>query len=207
MNMYTLVKSKFNTILDIQDKLLEQGVMFFTLLDFQRIFHISPLKAKYFLETNTRRGLFIRLKKGLYSLKKNITSEEEIANALYKPSYISFEYALARYNIIPEMAYSVTSATTKPTRAFEVGEKIFTYYTIQKKAFMGYVPEKIGKNVILFAEPEKAFVDYMYFVSLGKKTYNERINASMLNKKKVMYYAKIYNRPGLLHLIKKYDKR
>ena len=88
MNMYTLVKSKFNTILAVQDKLLEQRVLFFTPLDFQRIFHISPLKAKYFLETNTSRGLFIRLKKGLYSLRKNVPSEEEIANALYKPSYI-----------------------------------------------------------------------------------------------------------------------
>src|SRR3989338_5652948 len=207
MNMYTLVKSKFNTILAVQVKLLEQRVLFFTPLDFQRIFHISPLKAKYFLETNTSRGLFIRLKKGLYSLRKNVPSEEEIANALYKPSYISFEYALCRYNIMPEMTYSVTSATTKSTRNFEIGEKVFSYYTIQKKSFTGYMPEKIGKNVVLMAEPEKAFVDYMYFVSLGKRTYNERMSTLKLNKKKVIYFAKLYNRPSLIHLIKKYDKR
>jgi hypothetical protein len=38
------------------------------------------------------------------------------------------------------MPYAVTSATTKPTRAFAVGERTFSYLTIQRIAYTGYAP-------------------------------------------------------------------
>mgnify|MGYP001558536152 CR=1 FL=1 len=116
----------------VQSELHSQNIKVFTALEFSRIFHTSPTKTKYFLEAYTDRGLFVRLRRGLYVLKNEYPSEEEIANQLYQPSYISFEYALARYSIIPEMVYTVTSASTKPTRRFEVSEKTFEYLTIKK---------------------------------------------------------------------------
>ena len=38
-----------------------------------------------------------------------------IANQIYYPSYISFEFALSYYNLIPEGVYSITSASTLRT--------------------------------------------------------------------------------------------
>jgi len=194
--MYTLLKP-----LPVREELLKRGVTIFTPQDFQRIFPTTKSKTKYFLEEYTKGGLFLRLKKGLYTLKSDSPPEEEMANLLYRPSYISFEYALGAYSILLEMAYAVTSATTQPTRTFQVGERTFSYFTIKKAAFTGYIPVKRGGRTVLMAEPEKALVDYLYFVSLGKKPQNDRLNTANLDKQKVLSYAGLYQRTGLDKLL------
>ncbi len=181
---------------------MHRGVGSFTPQDFQRIFGVNRLRTKYFLEEYTRGGLFLRLKNGLYALKTDPPSEEEIANRLYRPSYLSFEYALASYNILPEMPYSVTSATTRPTRAFTVGERTFSYSTIQRSAFAGYAPARRAGRTVLIADPEKALVDYLYFVSLGRRPENDRLDTAALDRQKVLGYASLYKRAGLDQLVR-----
>jgi len=201
--MSTLFKSKIFQPLKVQEDLRFRGVSLFTPREFSRLYRTTPAKAKYFLETYTKRGLFTRLKKGLYALKIALPGERAIANALYKPSYISFEYALAKYGIIPESVYTITSATSKATCSFEVRDLEFSYAKIKKQAFTGYAPVKEGDETILIAEPEKALVDYLYFVSLGKSSLNDRLYTSQLDEKKAIKYAQLFNRPGLMTLIKK----
>lgn len=194
--MYTLLKP-----LPVREDLLRKGVRIFTSLEFERIFRTSKLQTKYFLEEQSKAGLFERLKKGLYGLKTDLPIEEEIANRLYQPSYISFEYALAKYNILPEMVYQVTSATSKPTRTFTIGEKVFSYFTIKEAAYTGYAFVKQENGAFLIAEPEKALVDYLYFVALGKKPHNDRLNLTKLNRKKLLSYARFYSREKLNKLL------
>jgi len=195
--MHTLLKP-----IPVREQLLKRGTLIFTPQDFQRIFRSTKSRTKYFLEEYTRGGLFMRLKKGLYALRSDSPPEEEIANLLYRPSYISFEYALGAYNILPEMAYAVTSATTMPTRTFEADSRIFSYYKIKREAFTGYIPAKRQGRTILMAGPEKAFVDYQYFVSLGKRAENERLSTSILDMDKVLAYASLYKRSGLEKLLR-----
>jgi predicted transcriptional regulator of viral defense system len=195
--MYTLLKP-----LSVREELLHRGVGIFTPQEFQRIFDANRLRTKYFLEEQTRAGLFLRLKNGLYALKTDPPPEEEIANRLYRPSYLSFEYALAAYNILPEMAYAVTSATTKPTRAFAVGERMFSYLTIKRAAYTGYAPVQRGGRTVLLADPEKALVDYLYFVCLGRKSKNDRLNTAGLDRQKALDYAGLYHRASLDRLVK-----
>lgn len=104
--MYNLVKP-----LAVREEFLNRKIRIFTNQEFARIFGLSPHQTEYELNQLIKEGLLTRLKRGYYVLKTDPPSEEEIANALYKPSYISFEYALAYYNIIPEMTYQITSAT------------------------------------------------------------------------------------------------
>ena len=197
------MKSKIMRQVAIEEELVQRDVFIFTPRVFQRIFNISSLKTKYILESYTKGGLLIRLKKGLYGLKSHLPKDEEIANVLYKPSYISFEYVLARYGIIPESVYTITSATTKTTREFTVKDKAFSYFKIKKQAFTGYALIKERGYSALIAEPEKALVDFFYFISLGKKLWNDRLNTSKLSKEKIMKYAKLYQRPGLIKLLEK----
>jgi len=144
----------------------------------------------------------VRLKNGVYVLAANIPSEFLIANKLYQPSYVSFEYVLSFYHLIPETVYTITSATTKPTREFEALGKAYKYYRIKREAFLGYEPKKIQDMTVFIAEPEKALVDYLYFVDLKKKTLLERLSTRDLNKKKLLNYAKLFNRKSLAELIK-----
>jgi len=186
----------------VREELIKRGALIFTPQDFQRIFHTNRFSTKYFLEEYTRGGLFLRLKKGLYTLKSDPPPEEEIANLLYRPSYLSFEYAMGTYNILPEIVYSITSATTQPTRIFKVGERTFAYFTIKREAFTGYLPIKRSGRTVLIAKPEKALVDYLYFVSLGKKPKNDRLNTSGLEAERVLHYASLFHRKGLEKLLK-----
>ena len=186
----------------VREQLIDKGVLIFTPRDFQRIFQIDKIRSKYFLEEYTRSGFLLRLKKGLYTMRSDLPPEEEIANRLYQPSYISFEYALNLYNILPEMTYTITSATSKPTRNFEVEGRTITYFTIKVNAFTGYIPVKRSGRTVLIAEKEKALVDYLYFVSLGKKPKNDRLNFSGLDLDKVFHYAGLYQRKGLGQLVK-----
>jgi len=200
------MKSEILNPLSVQNELLARKILLFTPGEFRMVFRVSPARAKYFLETHTGKGLFVRLRKGVYALKSSLPSEEELAGALYRPSYISFEYALAKHGIMPEMVYEVTSATTKPARTFSAANRVFTYSKIKRKAFTGYVLSDAGIRKSFVAEPEKALADYLYFVSLGKKTLNERLNIGRLNMNKVVRYAELYDRPGLLKLIEKYAR-
>lgn len=174
----------------------------FTVLDFKRVFPQTSDQIQYFLETQTRQGLLIRLKKGLYALKTDLPGDEEIANILYKPSYISFEYALARYGIIPESPYHITSATTNPTRVFEVGNQVYSYYTIKQKAYTGYYLDVSADKRVLVADPEKALVDFLYYVAIGKRSINDRFNTSKLDRNKLKEYAKLFEREKIFELLR-----
>ncbi len=194
--MYTLLKP-----IQIREELLKRNLRVFTGQEFTRIFQTSSHSTKYFLETQVKEGFLSRLKRGIYMLKTDQPSEEEIANAIYKPSYISFEYALAYYNLIPEMVYTITSATTKPTRLFDVSGKVFSYQTIKKEAFTGYSLNKIGDKIFLIAEKEKALIDYLYFVSLKKSPENDRLETKGFDKEKIIFYAALFKNKKLNNLI------
>ncbi len=187
----------------VREELLNRGMKVFTLLDFKRVFKKSKDQIQYFLETQSQQGLLIRLKRGLYAIKTDLPSDEEIANVLYKPSYLSFEYALARHGIIPESPYHLTAATTNPTRVFTVNDKAFSYYTIKREAYTGYFLDTSGNKRVLIAEPEKALADYLYFVAIGKRFWNDRFDVSKLEKNKLTEYLKLFKREKVFKLVEK----
>lgn len=199
--MATFHKSEKLSILDVLSCLEKQSIAVFSPIEFRRMFHVSHPQAKYFLETYAKRGVFTRLKRGLYGVSRALPGDEELANILYRPSYLSFEYALSKYSIIPEAVYSLTSATPMQTKMFVATGRTFTYHSVKKAAFTGYHLLKEGRKRILIAEPEKALVDYLYFVATGKKHLNDRIDCRELDRKKLMSYARLYRRPSLMVLI------
>lgn len=185
--MSTLLKP-----LRVREVLLQKRVKFITPDLFGRIFAGKPHQIKHFLEQQTKEGLFLRLKKGLYCLATDRPAEEEIANRLYMPSYLSFEYALAYYGILLESPYTITSATTKATRLFEIENITYSYNSISPRAYTGYYLKKVNVKEFLIAEPEKALADYLYFAKINKRQSNDRLDISGLDQKKIHDYAKLY---------------
>jgi len=185
----------------VQQTLQTKGIRLFSPLDFQRVFDVSLRAAQEFIKDH-HDDLFLKIRNGLYALRADPPAEEAIANRLYPPSYISFEYALSRYGIIPESVYTITSATTRITREFIVNNKSFAYSRIKKNAYSGYRTEKNGGLTVLIAEPEKALADYLYFVDLKKKLLNERLNVRKVKKKTVIEYARLFDRKSLMKLVK-----
>lgn len=85
-----------------------------------------------------------------------------IANTIRPHSYISFEMALAYYQLIPESVYGITSATTKKTAVLETPLGDFIYRSLKPELFFGYTPIPYQKHHYLMAEAEKALLDYFY---------------------------------------------
>ncbi|MDO9528910.1 MAG: hypothetical protein Q7J27_07110 [Syntrophales bacterium] len=185
----------------VQQALQAKGVQLFSPSEFQRVFDVSLRATQEFIKDHCD-DLFLKIRNGLYALRDDQPQEEVIANRLYAPSYISFEYALNRYDIIPEIVYAVTSATTRITREFVVNNKSFAYSHIKKQAYRGYKTEKIEGVTVLIAEPEKALADYLYFVDLKRKTLNERLNVRKLKKKVIMEYTRLFGRESLIKLVR-----
>jgi len=181
--------------IELQKRIVEKNITIFTVSEFRRIMNLSETAAQKLLERYTERGILTRLKKGIYIVKANPPASFLISNKLYRPSYISFESALSYHRMIPETVYGVTAATTKPTRNFLVDSKSFIYHKIKKSAYTGYKPVKIGNEIILMACHEKALVDYLYLVNLGKKPLYERLDFKGLSKRRIMSNSKLFNRP------------
>ena len=57
-----------------------------------------------------KNGKLIKIINGLYETNPNVNGYL-LAGSIYGPSYLSFEYALSYYGLIPEKATAYTSAT------------------------------------------------------------------------------------------------
>ena len=187
----------------VEKKLFSLNIKIFTPQDLSFIFDANKRAVQGFLNYNTKKGVFIRLKKGLYSLKRDLPQEFFLANRLYSPSYVSLETALSFHHLIPETVYAVTSVTTKPTREFEVNDRFFEYRKIKKQAYTGYDPQEIEGEIVHLALPEKAVADFLYFVSLGKKSFNDRLRLKKIDKKRLNQYLKLFDRKNLIPFVKK----
>lgn len=185
------------------EKLQNKKISLFTPSGFFSILNVSENAGKSLLSTYTRKGFFIKIKNGFYIIKNSKISDFEIANKIYKPSYVSFETALSYHNILPETVYSVTSATSKASRNYIILNKSFVYHRIKKELFFGYNTININGQTIWMADKEKALLDYIYFVVLKKKPDNDRLNTKDISITKIKKYLKKYNNPLLEEKIKK----
>jgi len=191
----------------IRNNFKNKGIFTFSPFSLQKYFDVSLNTANLFLCRNVKKKNIIKLRNNLYSFAGEYINEMHIANKIYEPSYVSLEYALSFYNIIPETIYSVTSVTTKTTREFIANNITYSFLHIKKPAFTGYIKKHINGQMALIAEPEKALADWLYFLSLGKKGINDRLELKNINKKILIKYSKLFNRKNLIKLIEKvYDE-
>ena len=81
-------------------------------------------------------GELTRVVRGLYETDPH-TPGYLLAASIYGPSYLSFEYALAHYGLIPEAVHQFTSASFDKKRAkqFETPFGVFSYRDVPEKAF------------------------------------------------------------------------
>jgi len=185
-----------------QKKLNEKKIALFTPLDIRRVFGVTKVAAAFFLYRYTKKGLILRLKRGLYMLADSHVPDLYLANKLYEPSYISLEFGLSYHRVIPETVYQITSVTSKATRRFTVGGKIFSYNSIKKEAFTGYQTQVSGNFSFIIADPEKAFVDLNYFRLIKKQKPLSRFDKEKINSAKALRYAKLFNNKKLISIIK-----
>jgi hypothetical protein len=112
-----------------------------------------------------RNGDIIRIKKGLYifsdDLRRKPISLMYLANLIHGPSYVSLEYALQHYTLLPERVTEITSVTTSRSRRYTTPVGHFSFQHIPLSCFttgMDIFTDDSG-NSCLIAVAEKALVD------------------------------------------------
>jgi len=114
-------------------------------------------------------GLLLPIKMGLYAVSPEITGKPLsltlVANLLYGPSYVSMDYALYHYGIIPERVVEVTSMTTRRGKKYDLAVGRFSY-THSPPEFYAIGIDRVenpDKTGFLMASPEKALCDKLVF--------------------------------------------
>ena len=136
------------------------------------IFSLEMLRQKYANYANPDDKIYRLVKSNqLFPISKGIyeddrsTSGQYLASSIYGPSYLSFDYALAYYGLIPETAYVYTSATfeKKKKKIYTNMFGTFTYADVPSNVFpLGIVIIENNGYVMHIATPEKALCDKLY---------------------------------------------
>ena len=109
-------------------------------------------------------GEIIKLTKNLYETNMNV-SGYLVANAICSPSYLSFDYALAYYGMIPENVYVYTSASYCKRKKKKYSNQLGTFiYRDVPSHIYPYGINIFNENEYSYAmaTPEKALCDKLY---------------------------------------------
>ncbi len=171
------------------------------------------------LAREVKNGKLIKIINGLYETNPN-TPSYLLANSIYGPSYISFEYALSFYGLIPEKVNVITCATfnKKKKKQFNTPFGTFIYRDVPILAY----PEEIllkeeNKYFYQIASKEKALCDKLYtlkplfnYANLEKMLFNDlRIDQeifSTLDIEKIEKLNNLYHSTNI-KLLAKYMRR
>ena len=144
---------------------LRQSFKDFTIFSLNDIRQLEPGFHRRRLNEWQAKGYIQKVIKEYYIFSDKSINENvlfEIANRIYKPSYISLEMALSHYQLIPESVYSITSVSTRRTYDFPSILGDFRYRTIKPDFFWGYEIFPYENKVYKMAEPEKTVLDFLY---------------------------------------------
>lgn len=160
-------------------------------------------------------GKIVRMRRGLYLLNENDRkihpSRMFIAGEMYRPSYVSMEFALSFYGLIPERAADVTSVTTRKTATFTNPLGTFTYQNVKKNCFTGFEEHKDEAGLTYFlARPEKAVADFFYLNrhrirGADRREIEESFrlqNTDQLNRKQLLRYGEVFSSEKLTGILK-----
>jgi hypothetical protein len=150
-------------------------------------------KPREWIRRMVKKGELIRLKNGFYLIagklkqgKDTIIPYEQIANLLYGPSYVSLEWALSFYGMIPERVHTVTSMTLGRTKEYHTPIGDFAYYPLSSISYSVGVEQKKASDSIgrfLMASPEKALADLVFKTCKGLN--KEQLKIELLESKRI----------------------
>jgi predicted transcriptional regulator of viral defense system len=174
---------------------------YFSLADIMKVTDLGEKSLKVAISRMLKKGELVALRKGVYTLDASKINWEAFAGQIYSPSYLSFEWALARHGVLSQQPANLTLATANRSRKITVADKVIIYHHIQPQLFWGYRRE----DNFWIAEPEKAFLDLAYLSINGYAKFDaEEMNLKILKKTRIKEYLKKFNNAKLNSLLKRF---
>ncbi|PIU73208.1 hypothetical protein COS78_03505 [Candidatus Shapirobacteria bacterium CG06_land_8_20_14_3_00_40_12] len=187
---------KTSTLVDTINKL---GKSVFTIKDLRRLFP-GELNIKTPIKRLVDREVLVKITRGIYRLKNTTIDLESLATQIYFPSYLSFENVLSKYGVINQGANKITLATTRHSKKILLSGIECEYIQLKPTLFFGF---SLSHGVYV-AGVEKALLDEVYLMSLGRRKVNpNEWNLDALDPKIVKKYAKLFP-PQVNKLLKEF---
>ena len=127
---------------------------------------IVNANPKMKLNRLVKSGKLFCIRRGLYNSEQH-TASYLLAECVCSPSYLSFDFALSFYGIIPERVFTCTSATFRrgKRKLYESSFGTFCYRDVPSTVFP-YEIKILNEEGYYFkiASPEKALCDKVYSV-------------------------------------------
>lgn len=114
-----------------------------------------------------KKGKLIKIINGLYETDSSVNGYL-LAGSIYGPSYLSFDFALSYYGLIPEKVIAFTSATCdkKKKKSYNNDFGTYLYRDVPTEVYpLGIKIIEEGEYVYQIAIPEKAICDKLYTLS------------------------------------------
>ena len=128
--------------------------------------NLSDIKGK--IAREIKKGELFPLVKGIYETDPNVMASR-LAQFIYGPSYISFDYVLYNQGLIPEAIYNTITCATfnkKKIKTYKNKFGTFIYRDVPKEVFsLGVVAFREGDYSYQIATLEKALCDKLYIIS------------------------------------------
>ena len=140
---------------------------------------------RYYVRTGALRSP----RSGIYT-KVNY-DEQELACTLFKPSYISLEYVLARAGVTFQYSEEITCISYL-SRTVQIDDKSYVFRKINPMLWANMAGIEQQDNIAI-ATPERAFLDMVY-LSAGQCYFD---NLRPLNKDLIRQILPVYNSPIL----------
>ncbi len=161
-------------------------------------------------------GELIRLRNGFYLIAEKIQHGtekiipyEQVANLLYGPSYVSLEWALSFYGMIPERVFTVTSMTLGRQKEFHTPVGDFTYFPLSASCYPIGVEQKKSTSSLgnfLMASREKALADLIHITCKGLSL--EELKVELIESKRLnMEIVRELDKNLLSEIAKNYRSR
>lgn len=114
-----------------------------------------------------KNGDLIKIKNGLYETDPNVNGYL-LAGSIYGPSYLSFDFALSYYGLIPEKITNFTSATCykRKKKRYDNQFGTYLYRDVPTEVYplgINFIEER--EYIYQIATPEKALCDKLYTLS------------------------------------------
>ena len=124
-----------------------------------------------------------------------------LSQRLAPESYISFTTVLARHLVVgPSPATTVVAVKTGRPRSYTDGEHVVEHVTVAERLMFGFTVT----DGVRFADPEKAFLDVLYFHLRGRRfpfdLYSD-MSLDMLDHDRVGAYLHRYRNPKFVAFV------
>ena len=137
------------------------------------------------IKRDAKSGVIFRINRGVYETDGNV-DPYLLAASILSPSYLSFDFALSYYGLIPEKVVSITSASlnVRKNKTFINAFGRFEFSDIPSEVFSeGITYIENGSYTVKIATKEKAICDSLYKWRVVKNV--ERLKELLFTDKRI----------------------